>query len=506
MKSPSRVAVRYVAWLTPRAAMILLASLLVALLSGLSLLRLEFDVGLVSMLPKGSARFADYERFVERFGSRDLVVALVRGPDREETTRFASALAGALAEQSGIEKVRGRVDREALLRALGEGGLPRLLPIDRHDEIERRLGRENIADTVAGMKAALALPGSFGLSSFLTVDPLGLSGVWGEALASSRPDRALDPGQDWLASADGRRVLLLIQPQESGYGLAEVEALARTLQDAESAVRERLGSNLETRVAYTGVFAHTLEDARLLERDITLYVVLALIGVLAVFYAGFRDLRILPFVTYHLALTTLVALAMGILLLGRLNLMSLAFAAIFYGLGIDAAIHFYTRFLEERAKGTDGQGALARTLTALFWPTLLATATTAVAFGVIGFSSLRGVAQLGVLTALGLLVNVPATFVVMAALLSWLDARGRLGRLRSPARSVWLAGVARFIVTHRRAGLFTSGILLAVLAVGAGRSSIDADLFHLRPQYSEARSVEAEIQREFGFTDPQDPS
>ena len=261
MKSPSRVAVRYVAWLTPRAAMILLASLLVALLSGLSLLRLEFDVGLVSMLPKGSARFADYERFVERFGSRDLVVALVRGPDREETTRFASALAGALAEQSGIEKVRGRVDREALLRALGEGGLPRLLPIDRHDEIERRLGRENIADTVAGMKAALALPGSFGLSSFLIVDPLGLSGVWGEALASSRPDRALDPGQDWLASADGRRVLLLIQPQESGYGLAEVEALARTLQDAESAVRERLGSDLETRVAYTGVFAHTLEDA-----------------------------------------------------------------------------------------------------------------------------------------------------------------------------------------------------------------------------------------------------
>lgn len=499
--SPSLVR-RYVYWLSPRAGLVLCISVVLAALAALSLFRLEFDIGLVSMLPKGSARFANYERLVERFGANDVVIALVRAPDPAGANRFARVFATALEERPEIVRVRARVDREAFLEALGQGALPRLLPIDAHGEISRRLALANVEATVAGMKRTLAAPGAVGLTSAWVTDPLGLSMVLGEALSASRPDRALDPGAGVLASADGRRVLILIHPARSGYDMAAVEELAGALAAAEVEARARTAAD-RVSVGYTGAFAHAREDAALLQRDVMVYLFLALVGVLVVFWVGYRDLRVIPFVTYHLSVTTLCALAVGIVLFGRLNLMSLAFAAIFYGLGIDAAIHFYTRFLEERAEQEGAEDALAHTIEALVWPTLLATATTAVAFGVIGFSSLRGVAQLGFLTATGLLLNVPATFVVMAALLLWFEQRGRLANIRRPTRATWLAAFAAFVARRRAVSVPVLLVLLALAALGTTRSSIDTDLFHLRPTESRTRAVEEEIQREFGFTDPQ---
>ncbi|MDG2308220.1 MAG: MMPL family transporter [Candidatus Binatia bacterium] len=502
MSEPAPRTLTYVRWLGARAGVVLVGSVVLALLGVLSLFRLEFDVGLVSMLPRGAERFADYQRFVERFGAQDLVIALVRAPDPATARTFGTEFAAALEERPEIADVRARVDREAFLRALGEGALPRLMPASRRGELERRLSPENVDAAVVGMRSALSVPGAIGLRSALVSDPLGLAVVLAEALAASRPDRALAPGAESLTSTDGRKLLLLIRPFEAGYDLQDVEQLALSLEAAERVARDRFGNASAVTVDYTGAFAHAREDAALLHRDISLYIFLALVGVLAVFYAGYRDLRILPFVTYHLSLTTLLTLALGIVLLGKLNLISLAFAAIFYGLGIDAAIHFYTRFLEERVACEDPEQALSATIDALLPPTLLATATTAIAFGAVGFSSLEGVAQLGWLTAIGLLLNVPGTFVVMAALLLWFERRGRLARVRAPTRATWLAAVAVWVARHRRVSVPVVGVLFALSAVSARHASIDTDLFHLRPAESRARSVEKEIQREFGFTDP----
>ena len=100
---PAPAVRRYVAWLSRNAARVRAGSLVVAVVAAAALLRLEFDVGLVSMLPRGSARFADYQRFVERFGAQDLAIVLVHGRDRETTRRFADALARELEARPEIE-------------------------------------------------------------------------------------------------------------------------------------------------------------------------------------------------------------------------------------------------------------------------------------------------------------------------------------------------------------------------------------------------------------------
>lgn len=499
------LAARLVRWIVRRDGLILVASLVLAALSALSLLRLRLDVDLLSMLPQGRERFADYQRYIARFGAQDVAVAVVRAPDSATAIRFAAAFETELERAPEVRGVRSRVDLTAFAAALGAGALPRLLPVEAHDEVARRLTPDAIDDAVRNLRRALAAPGSVGTGQYLATDPLGLNRLLGEWLARARPDRALAPGSEYLLAPDGRRLLLLIRPAETGYDLEASERFAAALARAEENARAASGVG-DVSVGYTGAFAFALEDSAVLRRDMLLYSALALAGVLAVFLIGYRSLGILPLVTWQIVLGTLVTFALGLLVEGRLNAISLAFAVIFYGLGIDAAIHFYTRFLEE-SHGDESDGALVpaltRTVRGLFWATVVAASTTAIAFVVIAFSSFSGVAQLGSLTALGMLLNVPATFVLLPAQISFARRRSRLlraGRELPPATR--LAALASACARRRGTTALATIAVLVAAAVPASHAQLDTNLFNLRPSRSNAADVQAEIEHEFGFVDP----
>jgi predicted RND superfamily exporter protein len=203
-------------------------------------------------------------------------------------------------------------------------------------------------------------------------------------------------------------------------------------------------------------------------------------------------------------MTTLVTFALGLLIYGQLNAVSLGFAAIFFGLSIDAANYFYTRFLEEWDGGENLEPALAAATGALFWPAVVASATTAAVFVVIGFSALTGVAQLGYLTAIGMMLNVPATFVLLPGLMLWLQRRSvTVARWHALPPTSRLARVAGASESHPRATLaFGLGAIAAAGALALG-ARLDMNLFHLRPAHSAAASVQDEITQSFGISDPE---
>ncbi|MEW6269882.1 MAG: MMPL family transporter [Thermodesulfobacteriota bacterium] len=494
---------RYVAALARRSRGVLVLSALLGVLSALSLLRLRLDVDLLSMLPEGRQRFADYQRYVSRFGAADVAVAVVRAPGSASAIRFAAALEDELAHAPEVRGVRSRVDLDAFNAALRAGALARLLPVEAHRDVAARLEPGALDAAVKSLKRVLATPGSVGTSAYLAGDPLGLGALLGERLARARPDRALSPGSEYVLSRDGRRLLLLIRPAEPAYDVEAAERLAGALRRAEQRARERSGTGDDVTVVYTGAFAFALEDSSLLRSDMTLYSALALLGVLAVFYAGYRSLAFLPLIAWQIVLGTLVTFAIGLLVEGKLNAVSLAFAVIFYGLGVDAAIHFYTRFLEEWGGTGPVEEPLARTISGLLAATTVAAGTSAAAFAVIGLSSFSGIAQLGFLTALGMLLNIPATFVLLPAQIVQAHRRGWLGGVvRAPAPTVRLAATAAFVARHRLAcGAVASALLLLALAP-ARAAQLDTNLFHLRPGESRAAAVQREIEREFGLVDP----
>lgn len=495
---------RYVGWLARHRGAILLLSLVLAGVSALSLLRLRLDVDLLSMLPQGRQRFADYQRYIARFGAQDVAVAVVRAPDASSAIRFAAAFADEVAKAPEVRDVRSRVDLTAFAAALRAGALPRLLPLEVHAELERRLTPPAIDEAVRSLRRVLAAPGSVGVGAHLAADPLGLNALLGESLARTRPDQALQPGSEYVVSRDGTRVLILLRPAETGYDLEAAARLAGALAAAEERARQASGSGPEVSVGYTGAFAFALEDSSLLRTDMIAYSALALVGVLAVFLLGYRTLGVLPLITYQIVLGTLVTFALGLLVEGRLNAISLAFAVIFYGLGIDAAIHFYTRFLEEWGGDGPVERPLARTVASLLPATVVAATTSAVAFVAIGFSDFAGVSQLGFLSALGLVLNVPATFLLLPAQILWTHRHTGLLRARgAPAPTVRLAALAAAIARHRVVVGATALAVLLGAAVAARDARLDTNLFNLRPSRSVAAEVQVELEREFGLVDPE---
>jgi predicted RND superfamily exporter protein len=511
LASPGAVyprAERFVAWLERNLGTVLIASLVVVLASSSSLLRLRLDMDLLSMLPSGRPRFADYQRYVQRFAGQDLIAALIRAPDATSAIAFADAFTQALAADPEIRAVRSRVDLTAFSDALRDGALPRLLPVGAYPEVERRLDKQGIEQAVETLRRVLATPGSVGTGAILARDPLGLTRILAEALSAERPDRAFGLGEEYLISPDGTRLVVLIRPADPGYDIEAVERLTRVFAQAEARAREAVGIEQDQRsapisVGYMGAFAYARSDAAGLRSDMILFMGLALVGVLAVFYAGYRNLRILPFVTYHMLLTTLLTFALGLLVYGKLNAVSLSFAAIFYGLSIDTAIHFYTRFLEERRGDVSVQQALARTIGTMFPPSVVAATTTAAAFVTIGLSELAGIAQLGMLTAVGMLLNVAATFVLLPALMLWRWRRTGEVEVSEPfPRATLLARLASCVARRRKSVLAAEAGIVALSALVAAHAELDTNLFHLRPKGSPAALVQAEIEAHFGLSDP----
>ena len=175
-------------------------------------------------------------------------------------------------------------------------------------------------------------------------------------------------------------------------------------------------------------------------------------------------------------------------------MVSICFAAILYGLSIDSGIHYYTRLLQE-LRDTDLRTAVTRTLAGLGGANVVASATTAAAFCVVGFSQLTGVSQLGFLTALGMLVTIAEFFLLYPALTFAMPAGTFAPRALTTPRLGALAAASSRRARGICLGLAIVTVGLAWVASGVG---LDVDLTHLRPRGSVAMSVQERVAARFG--------
>jgi hopanoid biosynthesis associated RND transporter like protein HpnN len=206
-----------------------------------------------------------------------------------------------------------------------------------------------------------------------------------------------------------------------------------------------------------------------------------------------RALRSVPLVL-ALCATMLGGLALtaalGLMMVGALNLISIAFAILFVGLGIDFGIQFGMRFRELRRIRPGTATALRATARALALPLTLAAAATA--FGFLAFlpTAYRGVAELGQIAGVGILcVALPACLTVLPALIRLADPPA--GAL-APGYP-WLARVDRALQAHRKAVL---AITLALVVGGIPllwRLEFDFDPLHLKNPGSESMATLASL-------------
>ena len=158
-----------------------------------------------------------------------------------------------------------------------------------------------------------------------------------------------------------------------------------------------------------------------------------------------------------------ITLAGGLAAAGSLNVISIAFIPLFVGLGVDFGIQVAVRFNAERWAGADLQAALERAAVGVGAPILLAAGAICLALVAFLPTDYTGLAELGIISAFGMVVALGLNLTLLPALLMLL-------RPAAPAAPVGYAGAApldRWLTRNRRRVLwaFVAAMLVSIASL-----------------------------------------
>lgn len=180
--------------------------------------------------------------------------------------------------------------------------------------------------------------------------------------------------------------------------------------------------------------------------------------VLFIIWRALKSGRIVFSVALSVVAGLAVTAAVGLMMVGALNLISVAFAVLFVGIGVDFGIQFSVRYRAERYKEPDFDRALAQAAARAGRPLALAAAATAAGFYSFLPTDYRGVSELGLIAGTGMFIAFFAAITVLPALLTLL----RPPPEQEAVGYLFLAPVDRFMANHRYA--IVGGTLLVALA------------------------------------------
>jgi len=212
------------------------------------------------------------------------------------------------------------------------------------------------------------------------------------------------------------------------------------------------------RVRLTGIVALNDEEFGSIARGIGSATLASFIVVLFWLFLALRSFKPMFAIACTLLVGLIWTLAFAPAAVGDLNLISVAFAAMFIGIAVDFGIQVCVRYRDERYRHDDLASALRRTGRGLGGPLFLAAVTTAVGFLAFVPTAYRGVSELGVIAGVGMLIALALNLTLLPALLMILKPGGE----QAPIGFAWAAPVDRFLLRNRWRVI----TLAAILALG----------------------------------------
>ena len=126
-------------------------------------------------------------------------------------------------------------------------------------------------------------------------------------------------------------------------------------------------------------------------------------GVLLTLWLALKSFKLIFAILVTLVAGLVVTMALGLLVVGVFNIISIAFIALFVGLGVDFGVQFSVRYRSERFHQPDLSKALCHTGRSVGVPLALAALATALGFFSFGPTQYSGVAELGFVAGIGMI-------------------------------------------------------------------------------------------------------
>lgn len=266
------------------------------------------------------------------------------------------------------------------------------------------------------------------LSEFIQ-HPRQFSSPWPEIVQASAFPGGGTFETRYQLTPSGKMGFLLAVPRDASAGFSGQSASLSRLRAILNEVRHRYP---QASVGLTGIPVLESDEMQRSQADMMTASLISFVGVGLILLIGFRGFRHPLLALIMLGVGLSWALGYTTMTIGHLNILSVSFAAILIGLGIDFAIHYLARYLELRHHGEQLETALEKTSQGVGPGIVTAAVTTSMAFLCATFTSFLGVAELGVIAGGGILLCGAVTFLLLPALVTLADRKVEPRRLPTP--------------------------------------------------------------------------
>ncbi len=239
------------------------------------------------------------------------------------------------------------------------------------------------------------------------------------------------------------------------------------------------------RVRVTGGAALAHDELSSLISGSTAAGVASLILVLIALSVGLRSITLVG--------TTFAILLMGILFtsgfatlsIGYLNLISIAFAILYIGMGVDYAIHICLRYLAFLHQGLSRKDALRESVLDIGPSIFLCTLSTSIGFFAFVPTDYAGVSELGLISGTGMFISLFVSLTVLPAILNLLPAP-TAGRPGGPITGKLLEPLKNLPSRHASPIRLLSFVFVAVAVLFLPKIVFEYDPLKLRDPTAES--------------------
>jgi uncharacterized protein len=481
------------------------AALLVWVAVAVTASRVQVETDILSLVPRDNPVVEEFKRTVERFGSVDTVLVVIRlDPARavEPSVEYADILARSLREWDLIDWVEYRIEDPlaAAVPLLDRATL--FLDRAELDSLLQRLAGQDLSGEAERLRAQLLAPQGLVAKELLRADPFGLLPRILEHVRFGGVGARLDPATGCMVDSRRTMLLMLAKPVRPAPDIRFDRELAAGLEQrvraAEAAWRAAGWEGPAPRVELTGGNIVALHDSQLITKDIAVNLVGSLVGVMLLFALAFRRPTAMLYALVPLLTGLALAFVFAVVVLGRLNTLTASSGAMLVGLGIDLVIVLYGRYLEERRSGAGHEEAVDTMGRFTGVSVLLGAVTTATTFYAFLVTDFRGLWELGAMTGTGILCVALSVFVLLPLLLGSGRGHDQLGpRLRT--YSFGSDRLCRASARHPGATIALAVVATVALGVAIRGLEFDDDIRHMRSAGNQASRLRDEVMVAFGM-------
>jgi len=406
---------------------------------------MTFLTGRDDLMPRNAPFQADYRAYRTEFGDQEEIVAVIESDDATKSTRAADALYAALSKEHGIFR-----------DVFYPGGLPYFrtngllfMPLDDIKNLRHRLTMA--APVLKDLAAAPSIQTLFTSLTGQIDDYLqtAQSPSHGRSGTDSSLERitfmlaTLDQGfksfdgkasgfsinsffsggygatPSMLESAGKQQIITMLPIKVAGSFVAS----ERSIEAARAALNDIL-KRAEFKGVHgglTGVPVLEYEEMNSSQHDIIIATAISLSLTLILLLFAFRGLLNVIAAMTSLIVGICLSFGFATLTIGHLNILSMVFAVMLVGLGIEYGIQVVLRYQEELNLGAGRLRAIETSLTTNLRSIVMAAATTSLAFVTFVLTDFKGIAELGIIAAGGIVICVIATFTVLPSMLILLE-------------------------------------------------------------------------------------